>query len=122
MPKGKFVRKEKPSIKEVIKENRKIILEMNPIEIKRNTKYIIHFEDHGQDFLKWYLDERGYVLDSQPFQRNVWVGKSTVPDFVQVGALLPIFMEEKTGHDCFSHVNYPIKKIEVMDAKRGKRE
>lgn len=114
MPKGQFKRKKKPSMKESFENKRKEILEMNPIQIKKATKYIIEFEDEGQDFLTWYLDKDGCVLDSKPCQRNIWVGKSTVPDFVQVGDLLPIFMVEREGKDKFSHVNYPIKKIEEI--------
>lgn len=39
---------------------------------------LIEFEDNGQDFLRWTLrdDAEGYtrVIDSQPYQRNVWAG------------------------------------------------
>ncbi len=113
--------KKKQTIKKVIKDKKKEILEMNPIKIKKLTKYKITFEDEGQDFLEWFIDKDGYVLDSQPFQRSIWAGKHTVPDFVQVGNLLPIFMEERKGKDCFSYVNYPIKKIKEF-ALRGKNE
>jgi len=106
--------KKKKDIKQAIKEKRKEILNMNPDQIKRATKYKITFVDEGQDFLEWYLDEEGYVLDSKPFQRNIWAGKSTIPDFSKKGDLLPIFMEELKGKDCFSHVIHPIKKIEVV--------
>lgn len=98
-------------MKEKFKEKREEILEMSPMKIKKLTKYKITFEDEGQDFLEWFIDKDGYVLDSKPFQRNIWAGKSTSPDFVQVGDLLPIFMEEREGQDCFSHINYPIKEI-----------
>lgn len=35
----------------------------------------IHFEDHGQDFLWWKLDEAGKVIDCGPFQGSIWCGK-----------------------------------------------
>lgn len=39
---------------------------------------LIEFEDNGQDFLRWTLrdDAEGYtrVIDSQPYQRDVWAG------------------------------------------------
>ena len=119
MPKGQFKRKQKPSMEQKFKEKREEILEMNPDEIKRNTKFIITFEDRGQDFLEWFIDKDGFVLDSQPFQRIIWVGKPTVPDFVKVGDLLPIFMVERKGKDKFSHVNYPIKQIEITHNKQS---
>lgn len=110
-----MVKKKKKNIKKIIREKRKEILEMSPIKIKYLTKYKITFEDYGQDFLIWFLDKDGYVLDSQPLQRNIWAGKSTSPFFIQVGDLLPIFMEDKKGKDCFSYVNYPIKDIETLN-------
>ena len=117
MPKRQPKRKKKPNIKEKMKEKKEEILEMNPIEIKKKTKYKITFEDDGQDFLEWFIDKDGYVLDSQPFQRSIWAGKWTSPDFVNIGDNLPIFMEERKGKDCFSYVNHPIKKIEIKSGK-----
>lgn len=35
---------------------------------------IIHFSDHGQDFLRWTLDHTGRVVACAPFQSSVWVG------------------------------------------------
>jgi hypothetical protein len=89
---------------EEIKEE---ILKMSKIDIEVNTKYIIEFEDFGQDFLTWFIDERGYVLDSQPFQRWIWAGRFTIPETAKVGEKLAIW----TGEE--SYVNYPIKSIEV---------
>lgn len=34
----------------------------------------IHFEDHGQDFLRWTVDQDGVVTESFPFQSRVWRG------------------------------------------------
>lgn len=34
----------------------------------------ITFEDTGQDFLEWYVRD-GIVIDCQPFQGYVWVGR-----------------------------------------------
>ncbi|MGY0034421.1 hypothetical protein [Pedobacter sp. NJ-S-72] len=36
---------------------------------------IIEFEDNGQDFLTWKLDQDGRVIDCSPFQQSAWVGK-----------------------------------------------
>lgn len=35
----------------------------------------IHFEDNGQDFLTWEVDEEGQVIGCHPFQAAVWCGK-----------------------------------------------
>ena len=42
------------------------------------TKYIVEFEDEGQDFLSFWIDERGEVIDVEPFQRSVWCGSMVV--------------------------------------------
>lgn len=42
--------------------------------LKKIAKYHIRFEDKGQDFLEWWLDERGEILHSTPFQASVWNG------------------------------------------------
>jgi len=93
-------------------EIKKEILALTPKEIKFNTKYIIYFEDFGQDFLEWYIDERGYVLDSKPFQRNIWVGKFTIPETAKVGEKLAIW------NDGESYINYPIKKIRIINKQK----
>ena len=90
---------------------RKRILTLSDWEIKEETKYIIHFEDHGQDFLEWNIDKDGYVLDSKPFQRNIWAGKFTIPMTAEKGKKLAIWLNGE------SWVNYPIKKIITMENK-----
>lgn len=46
--------------------------------VPQDGDILIEFEDNGQDFLRWTLrdDAEGYtrVIDSQPFQRDVWAG------------------------------------------------
>jgi len=42
--------------------------------LKKTAKYLVHIEDRGQDFLKWWLDDRGEVLHSD-MQSSVWNGK-----------------------------------------------
>ena len=36
----------------------------------------IHFEDHGQDFLWFIVDETGRVQDVGPLQGCAWAGKT----------------------------------------------
>ena len=96
------------------KDIKKEILDMSETDIKINTKYIIEFHDFGQDFLTWFIDERGYVLDSQPFQRSVWAGRFTIPQNAKVGEKLAIW----TGKE--SYVNYPIKSIKIKSLGEGK--
>ena len=41
--------------------------------LEKTTKYKVNFEDKGQDFLHWWIDERGEVLHSS-MQSSVWNG------------------------------------------------
>ena len=88
------------------KEMKEEILNMSETEIKINTEYIIHFKDCGQDFLRWFINEEGYVIDSKPFQKSIWAGKFTIPQTAKVGGKLAIWNNGE------SWVNYPIIKIE----------
>jgi len=101
-------RKKKATYEEVMEKKKSEILKMTPIDIKREGKYEIAFEDEGQDFLVWIIDGDGYVLDSRPFQRSIWAGKFTIPNFVQKGDLLPIWLDKET------YIKHPIKKIKVL--------
>ena len=96
-------------------EIKKEILNLNSKDIEINTKYIIEFEDFGQDFLRWFIDEDGYVIDSQPFQRSIWAGHFTIPETAKVGEKLAIWIGRE------SYVNYPIKSIEIKN-KEVKQE
>jgi len=100
-----MAKKKQRITEEEIKEE---ILKLSPKEIEFNTKYIIYFEDFGQDFLEWHIDKRGYILDSRPLQRWIWAGRFTIPETAKVGEKLAIW----TGEE--SYVNYPIKRIEIL--------
>lgn len=45
------------------------------IWLQKTTAYEITFEDTGQDFLVWFVDKRGEVIHSDPFQSQIWNGK-----------------------------------------------
>ena len=51
----------------------------------------LSFDDHGQDFLHWTLDEQGVVIDCKPLQGWVWNG-ARVLDFQNLaeGSLVTI--------------------------------
>lgn len=39
----------------------------------------IEFEDGGQDFLQWDIDEKtGKILDCRPFQASIWMRNKVV--------------------------------------------
>lgn len=53
----------------------------------RRKPFRIEFEDHGQDFLFWDVDQKGVVIGCEPFQASIWGGKQ-ITNFtsIQVGS------------------------------------
>lgn len=49
----------------------------------------IFFEDQGQDFLEWDINDDNEVIDSRPYQRRIWAGFKV--DRIAVGAQPLIF-------------------------------
>jgi hypothetical protein len=41
---------------------------------RRSEMRTITFEDQGQDFLEWDINDKGKVVDCRPFQNSVWNG------------------------------------------------
>lgn len=76
----------------------------------------IEFEDKGQDFLEWDLDdETGKVLDCRPFQARIWC-KFYVdePKHLKVGDRVQISetpIDPNNMLQEFRSINYPIVKI-----------
>jgi len=54
---------------------------------KTATKKIT-FQDDGQDFLTWWVDNRGEVLHCEPFQAWLWNGKMVDLERTRVGSRL----------------------------------
>jgi len=70
--------------------------------LKKLTKYHIFFEFKGQDFLEWFIDERGEILHSD-LQSWVWNGKMLKTDSIKLG--------KKPGFTDGKQLNYKIVKI-----------
>lgn len=70
----------------------------------------IQFEDHGQDFLTWQLDNNGVVVDCQPFQASIWCGvKVEVPRSLKVGDIVAF---RRDGEPHIKTIRYLIAAIE----------
>ena len=74
--------------------------------LKEKSKFKIYFADEGQDFLEWYLDERGEVLHSD-LQAFVWNGKMVEIDKMRIEKYLPL-----QGGDSIIHL---VRRIEVVE-------
>ena len=76
----------------------------------------IHFNDHGQDFLWWEVDEAGLVVDCGPFQASVWCGNVVLC----AGELKPsytVFIVTKQGE--VLEMNYQVEKVEDLTGKEA---
>ena len=79
----------------------------------------IEFEDHGQDFLEWDIDEEGKVVDSRPFQAWAWNGTIVHNKDIRPGDLLAISsprMKKSEHYMKFALLNYPVKSVRHADA------
>lgn len=94
---------------------------MKVTEIKGNNMQTIIFEDKGQDFTEWVIND-GVVVDCQPCQAFVWVGKE-----VQVNGDTAFIRQ---GDDAVP-VNYRVVSIEdtngdylkgFQDAQNSKKD
>ncbi len=69
----------------------------------------ILFEDHGQDFLEWDINELGEVVDSRPYQGWIWSGCMVLNlKELLAGDRISVDIETPRG---FRTVNYPIKSV-----------
>ena len=70
----------------------------------------IHFEDHGQDFLDWTVDDKSNVIDVNPFQFNIWGGNQVLGlDTLQPGD----YVHYVSKHDGETRtIRYPVERIE----------
>ncbi|MCF6758287.1 hypothetical protein L3X14_17045 [Pseudomonas balearica] len=74
------------------------------------AKTLIEFQDHGQDFLWWIVDEDGKVTGCGPFQSSVWC-HFTISNLasLKVGSLVyGVWQGELTN------VNYPVRAIQPL--------
>lgn len=73
----------------------------------------IHFEDHGQDFLTWHLNNNGIVVDVEPFQASFWVGlKVDCARSLKAGDLVQYQRVFDGGDSATGVIRYPIREIE----------
>lgn len=92
--------------------------------VRRRLRYfdqvvtVLHFEDHGQDFLRWELDAKGKVIGCEPFQGFVWKGKYVMGhEQLQAGAT--VHYRTKGESTSASNIRYPLARVERMERVKG---
>ena len=73
---------------------------------------VLHFEDLGQDFLRWELDAKGRVIGCGPFQAFSWVGcQVLVFEKLKAGDSLFYERRSKSGGCSGGFIRYPLAKV-----------
>ncbi len=71
---------------------------------------LITFEDHGQDFLKWLINEDNVIVHCEPFQSWLWNGRKVLTETLVVGGNIK-FVTNTYPEGI--ELKYPIKSIET---------
>lgn len=82
--------------------------------VKPSPVFKIEFEDHGQDFLHWYVQNR-IVIDCTPFQKRIWCG-NRIAKVPAVGQLVR-FLSRHTGK--YMNVQYVVTKVEQCSEEQA---
>lgn len=80
-----------------------------PVSIKPGDTYTtIEFEDQGQDFLRWHVEEKtGKAFDCEPCQKFMWVGVTVALEKLKIGGKVLFTRDLVTAKT----IKYPIKSI-----------
>ena len=74
--------------------------------------FVIHFEDHHQDFLRWYVEvDTGNVIECEPFQSSIWCGNHVV-NVEELGEGDFVSFISKTNGELVT-IKYPVEKVDV---------
>lgn len=74
-------------------------------------KQIIHFEDNGQDFLQFIVED-DIVVEAKPFQTDIWKGAYIPVYNVNVGEPCPI---HHPPHINYGYLKHNVEKIETIE-------
>lgn len=83
--------------------------------LKKTTKWKVQFEDHGQDFLQWWIAKNGEVIHCEPFQASIWNGTKVDKQSIKKGNhLITYFKHDRVCQKNRREMNYPLKAVEVF--------
>lgn len=77
------------------------------IDPRRPAPHTIHFEDHGQDFLEWDVDQHGVVIACRPYQEFVWKGSVLINNAEPGGIVAYLSPADGARHT----IRYPVAKV-----------
>ena len=68
------------------------------------------FEDDGQDFLEWDINDKGEVVDCRPSQGDIWIGTKVHNKDIQSGCRLDI----TTTDGVRRHLIHAVEKVQEL--------
>jgi len=77
---------------------------------------LIAFEDHGQDFLEWFV-ARNRVVDSRPFQAGLWIGTLVLNPDASPGEYLAVHLKHDNDSR-LTKIKYPVAGAANDDVRR----
>lgn len=82
--------------------------------VKPSPVFRIDFEDNGQDFLTWYVQNR-VIIDCGPYQRRVWCGHR-IAKLPAVGEQVR-YLSRQVGK--FVDIKYPVVAVEQLTEEQS---
>jgi hypothetical protein len=79
---------------------------------------LIHFQDNGQDYLRWLVTDEGMVVDCQPFQAKVWVGAKVLNHHI-IKPEAELYVRLQDGHEMT--IRHLVERVDFVHAPAKKR-
>jgi len=70
----------------------------------------VFFEDDGQDFLEWDINDKGEVVGCRPLQGDIWIGTKVQNKDIQPGDHLDITTTDGINR----HVIHAVEKVQEL--------
>lgn len=70
---------------------------------------VLNFEDHGQDFLTWHVDQKGNIIKCEPFQFSIWSQWTLTTKEFKAGGKVTIQKADET-----LTIKYPIESFTTL--------
>lgn len=75
----------------------------------------IYLEDNGQDFTEIICDDDGVIIETIPFQTEIWKGGAVSTVMIEVGKELPL---HHPPHINFGFLKHKVEKIEQINKSK----
>lgn len=81
---------------------------------------VLHFSNHGQDFLRWSLDASGTVIGCEPCQAWLWTGK-VVMNHERLRAGDKVQYRSTIDPTSAVSIRYPLERVDRFNRTQGSK-